>query len=411
MVTDFIVGSPVRDDDFLFREEFVNDLWEALEKHNILLLAPRRIGKTSVMYRLLDYPRMNWMVIHLNVEALKSPSEFLIYLIDALNEHQPDFLRNTLARTWDFLGSILDRIQNVEAFELKLELRKSEKLSSNWQEMANQLMKKIWQTDGNVLFILDEVPDMLNNMYAHSSSEYEIFLHWFRQLRDESLNNRVRWLVGGSVNLTGVLDQQGKIKLINDLKVEILHPFNSEEVRVFVTRNLEERGVEFDDDTIPRIQELLGKPVPVFLQLLTQELYRHWKRKKMKKVTAATVDDVFRTALLGEMARDKLQHYRTRLDLYYQNGEHEAACHILDQLSVSKKGMSRIVLFQLFRQVEDIKPMPRTGPVLQQAFHRLLLNLQSDFYIEEVRDDGFDFASRLLKNWWKKYYGYVFDNQ
>ena len=33
MVADFIVGSPVRDDDFLFREEFVNDLWEALEKH------------------------------------------------------------------------------------------------------------------------------------------------------------------------------------------------------------------------------------------------------------------------------------------------------------------------------------------------------------------------------------------
>ena len=44
---DFIVGSVARDEDFLFREEVVEDLWESLEKHNVLLLAPRRIGKTS----------------------------------------------------------------------------------------------------------------------------------------------------------------------------------------------------------------------------------------------------------------------------------------------------------------------------------------------------------------------------
>lgn len=42
-MADFIVGSPARDDDFWFRDEFVEDLWESLAKHNILLIAPRRI--------------------------------------------------------------------------------------------------------------------------------------------------------------------------------------------------------------------------------------------------------------------------------------------------------------------------------------------------------------------------------
>ena len=54
---DFVVGSVARNEDFWFRDSFVDELWDALRKHNVLLLAPRRTGKTSVMYRLLDQPR------------------------------------------------------------------------------------------------------------------------------------------------------------------------------------------------------------------------------------------------------------------------------------------------------------------------------------------------------------------
>ena len=90
-MVDFIVGSPARDEDFLFRQDFVMDLWGALKKHNVILLAPRRTGKTSVMYRMLDHPKADWLVIHKNVENLKTPVEFVIELIDALNEHQPDY--------------------------------------------------------------------------------------------------------------------------------------------------------------------------------------------------------------------------------------------------------------------------------------------------------------------------------
>ena len=131
-MTDFVVGSPVRDEDFCYRELFIDELWEALDKHNALLCAPRRTGKTSVMYRLLDHPKSDWLVIHLNVEALKTPSEFLINLVDALHEHQPEYLRNTLTATCSFLTNLFDRIKTIEAFELKVELRKSEELENAW---------------------------------------------------------------------------------------------------------------------------------------------------------------------------------------------------------------------------------------------------------------------------------------
>ena len=124
-MADFIVGSPARFDDFLFRTDFVEDLWESLEKHNILLLAPRRTGKTSVMYRMLDEPKYGWLVIHLNVEDLKTPADFIVSLIDAIHEHQPRYLREALAKSWGFYQN-LGRIED-KAFEFELELRKARK--------------------------------------------------------------------------------------------------------------------------------------------------------------------------------------------------------------------------------------------------------------------------------------------
>lgn len=408
-MTDFIVGSPARDGDFCFREEFLKDLWEALEKHNILLLAPRRTGKTSVMYQMLDQPRESWLVIHLNVEDLKTPGDFIISLIDAINEHQRAYLKNTLAKGWAFINDIFSCIECVEISDFKIQLRKKENPEKQWQDRGNELIERIIDSNERVLFIIDEFPDMLNSMYGVSREDFDTFLHWFRKVRDRSLKHNLRWLVGGSVNLIAALDQQGMVKQVNDLKSEPLPPFTNEEIATFVSLMLKDRNVRFDATVIPRIAELLGAPIPLFLQMLTQELYRLWKRNKARTMTANEVDEVYNKSLLGEMARDKLQHYRSRIDVHYQE-EREAACHFLGKLSLSDTGLSHSALFQFYTHIEDRRTAPRTGPALSQAFQRLMLHLQSDFYIELKADNSFDFSSRLLKNWWKKYFSYESEN-
>lgn len=405
-MADFIVGSPARDDDFCFRREFLDDLWEALEKHNVLLLAPRRTGKTSVMYRMLDRPRDSWLAIHLNVEDLKTPGDFIISLIDAINEHQPVYLRNTLAKGWNFLSETLSRIERIEVSEFKLQLRKRENPEKKWQDHGGELIDRVLKSGERVLFIIDELPDMLNSMFGTSRGDYDTFLHWFRKIRDRSLKHNLRWLVGGSVNLIAALDQQGAVKKVNDLKSEPLPPFTNEEIAAFVKLMLGNRDIRFDGTVIPRISALLGTPIPLFLQMLTQELYRLWKRDKSKTLTAMDVEEVYNKSLLGEMARDKLQHYRSRIDVHYPQEEREAACHFLGRLSLSDTGLSQSALFQLYRQIEDRRTASRTGPALSQAFQRLMLHLQSDFYIEAKDDGAFDFASRLLKHWWRKYHSY-----
>ncbi len=333
-MAEFIVGGLTRGGDFWFRKEFLSNLWVSVRKHNVLLIAPRRIGKTSIMYHMLDRPRKGWLVIHLNVEHLRTPEDFFITLVDAIREHQPDYLWDNLAKGWDFLKKVFSHIDNVEAYEFKVALRKAEDLRENWTDRATELIDRAIGSEEKVLFIIDELPDLLNAMVAHCPEEWENFLHWFRKTRERSLRSNVRWLVGGSVNLITSLARRGKLSLINDLKPETLEPFTEEEVSEFAAAMFKNNRVSFDTTVVPRMLDLLGAPIPYFLQMLTQELCRKWKRTRSGAMTADTVNEVFTKVLLGEMARDKLQHYRVRIHTHYPVEEREAACRLLDQLSL-----------------------------------------------------------------------------
>jgi hypothetical protein len=188
--------------------------------------------------------------------------------------------------------------------------------------------------------------------------------------------------------------------------VEILPPFSEDNLRDFVTRSLGQRNVGMCEDLLPRMQDLLGTPIPFFLQLFTQELYRHWRRHPDQRLGAEHADHVFNKALLGEIARDKLQHFRSRIFLYYPENRQDIACRLLDQLSASHTGLARGALYSHFRKFAQESSENHTESQAKQEFEQLLTRLQSDFYVEETGSGYLDFVNRVLKAWWRKYYGY-----
>lgn len=404
-MSDFVIGGPVTLEDFMFRKDFINDLWESLRKNNILLLAPRRMGKTSVMHYLLEKPEDDWLVVYLNVEDLENPGDFCLHLFDAINEYHSNFLKQTISKSWNLLKDVLNRIE-IESNDFKVALKESG-ITESWKEHSDQLIKRINKNNQKVLFLIDELPDMLNRMHRKSNDEFETFLHWFRNIRINP-KSKIRWLIAGSSNIQVTLNQKKLLSLVNDLNKEILPPFTPQEVNDFVTRMLTERKVNFDPGIVPTIRELLGNPIPFFLQLLTQEIYRYWKRHDKIKITSANVIEVFENSLLGERARDKLQHLKTRIDLYYPGAELEVTHHILDKLSLTEDGISRNSLFDIYKQFEEKKSNPRRLHELKESFYYLLLMLEDDFYINATSNEKLDFSNKLLKRWWKKYYGYKY---
>src|SRR5687768_2803767 len=92
-----IIGNPAEGDDFFDRPKILAKLHRELDNQaNILLVAPRRVGKTSIVIRLCEERRSKpkQKAVFLNVEGRSDELAFAEKLIDELAKAglNPDFL-------------------------------------------------------------------------------------------------------------------------------------------------------------------------------------------------------------------------------------------------------------------------------------------------------------------------------
>ena len=288
----------------------------------------------------------------------------------------------------------------------KLALRGSDPdWRTNWRRHGDTFLARARGTGAPILFIIDEFPDMLLNLSREDAGLLRDFLAWLRTQRQKPSPSRdtIRWLVGGSVNLTGTLDALGMVDLINDLEDVSLPTLTDEDIQTFVADMLSGRSVPFDDNVPQRLVARLGRPIPYFMQIATQNLHRLWKREQ-RRLAATDVEAVFDEMVVGSAARTQLQHYHSRIRQYYPEPAQSIAHALLGQISASEEGLTRATLMQ-----ETERALAGLGAGLpeherRQLFNRLMFDLENDFYIAEGEGGLFDFASGVLKSWWRKYH-------
>ncbi len=405
-IPEFYTGAPVDPVDLRFREAFLADLWRTLRTGHVVLTAPRRTGKTSVMNHLCDHPEHGFSVVSINVQELAHPADFFLTLLDALHDAHPVLVRDRLAAGWEMVRSALGRVEAVDVGGFKLALRESDPdWRENWRQHGDTLLARARDTRDPILFVVDEFPDMLLNLSRENEALLRGFLAWFRAQRQNPSPARdpVRWLIGGSVNLAGTLDTLGLVDLINDLEDVSLPPLTERDIQVFVNEMLSGREVPFDDEVPQRLITRLGRPIPLFMQMATQELYQLWKREQ-RALVAEDVDAVFATLIVGSGARTRLQHFHSRIRQYYAEPKRSLAYSLLGQISLSGSGLGRSTLFQ-----ETERALADLGIALppferRQTFNQLLLDLEHDFYVVEVEEGVYDFARGVLKSWWRKHH-------
>ncbi len=412
-IPDFYTGTPVDADDLRFREEFLGELWETLATKHVLLTAPRRTGKTSIMDHLKHRPKVGQPVVGVNAQDISHPADFFQAILDTFLDHHPKFFRDQLASGWELVTGALGKIAEVGVGGFKIALREGDpKWRDNWRRHGTDFLQQIRGHKQSVLLVIDELPDMLLNLLQEDEKLLREFLAWWRSQRQEPhpKNDVVRWLIGGSVNLKGTLDSLGMVDLVNDLEDVVLPPLTAAQVTEFIREMLGGREVAFDDSLPARMVERLGRPIPLFMQMATQDLYRLWKRRRAggnmahQPLSAEDVDQVFDDLVKSSAAQDKLQHYYSRIARYYTEPGLSAAYELLTKISLTSDGLSRGVLSQEFNRL-----IQQAGPEMpthqrQRHFNGLLRDLENDFYIVEVGENQYDFANGVLKSWWRKYY-------
>lgn len=391
-----ITGQAVIGDDLYGRDYELNRLWEMLEQgEHILMLAPRRVGKTSLMLELRRAPRENWDVFYIDVEACKGAADCVAAILAAL---AADPRYRSRFDTIPFSNAIKDVVGRISASAdigpIHVELETA--IGREWDHAARQLQNRLTtlpDTDGHLLIILDELPFLLARMLRTPGQEHDAELllsrlrHW-RQAPD--LRGRVHTLVGGSIGLEGVLRRAHLSGSVNDLTPFRLDSWDRRTARAFVKELGPDQNFGLDDSAVTRILDLLGDPVPYHVQLFFSAL-RDACRGDPETVSPQMIWECFTERLAGPSGTAHLDHYATRLELAFNAGELETALGILGRVCQREDGVDLAELNDLLGRTET-------------PFRLVLRDLETDGYVRRDHD-RLRFRSNLLRQWWTMHRG------
>ena len=402
-----IVGTPARGADFFDREELVALLWKRLETGNILLAAPRRFGKTSVMYRLLDRPEPGWKPIHVDAESIREPVNFVIALLDALMRDRE--MHRFLISSWQSLGGwirgLLDGVEVGTPWDVSVKIELKEKIQDTWQEKAEELLGRLCDYDRTlkILFIIDELPLMLHLFRDNEVSDRDTraFVYWFRKLRTDPLIGltNCRFLVGGSVGIDPYLSRLGAIDSFNDFERITLSEISPAMAETFMKDLLMSREIALSNASLKHCLSLIGSPIPYFIQVFVAEIANELAQRPAS-LGPKRLEELYQDRVLGASCKSYFQHYYDRLR-YYDKEEEQAAKALLRELALAyPESLSRAHMTAVYRRTLG-------ESATDDRFAGLVGILENDFYIRyRTEEGGYIFASKVLCDWWRRYYAF-----
>ena len=149
-----ILGGNVPPDQVIGRDVLIHKMWRLLDDQSLVLVAERRIGKTSVIRKMALEPAPGWFPVYQVIEGLRSPTEFIDRIVDALGpklSHHGNLWVRT-QQLWQHLGG-----QRLGQWDLP-------QLQDNWKRILRSTLEDIQEAlEERVIFFWDELPLMVSN--------------------------------------------------------------------------------------------------------------------------------------------------------------------------------------------------------------------------------------------------------
>ena len=399
-----IVGAIVTDENFFDRFADLEQLRDAAVRQNVLLLAPRRVGKSSLLHRLredLETGKDTFHAIYLSVEGVRDELDFVRELFREVEA------RSTRAdRGLRRIKRFFMRAEEIEiASAIKLKLASAE--PSTWQDHADELGALLARLEGHWFYLLDEVPVFVLRLLEGDAEgkRARAFLEWFRALRQRlSLARapsqqalRHHWVLAGSIGLDTVAARYGLSATINDLATRRLGPFATSDAQDFLRALSKAEGVPLSEEVIGQVLDRVGWLIPFHLQLVFAKLREAYDRAPAQARAEPGAADVDRAidALLHD--RKEFDGWRERRALELGAADARAAFEILRLCAADPAGARKSTL-------EAALGDPTFGDRDERRLRFLLDALETDGYLVE-HEGRHRFQSPLLREFWLRRYG------
>ena len=381
-----ITGSVTEGADFFGRQAEIARYWQDLDTDSLLLLSPRRVGKTSVLHRLAEQATAHGFhgAVFQDVSACRDELSFVKQLATAILETAG------ANRLWEFIenswvGQTLGRVQKAGGVGFSIEFRAGG--TDDWERLGETLADAVSKMDGRWLLLVDELPLFITNLMAgpNAAARVRQFLYWLRKIRLQYPN--VRWLLTGSIGLDTIAGRLNVSDSINDLRIVALGAFPRDVAHEFLLKLGESYQVAMTEEVRERVLERVGWLAPFYLQLAFKQL-----RGEAAPLTPGSVDSAI-DALLEPQYRTHFDYWRQRLEIELDPVDADHAKELLTAIARDPNGATLSTLSQvLARRVQEARAR-------QERLRYVLDVLANDGYlVEDNRRYRFRFP--LLREYW-----------
>ena len=385
MFPDIITGPMATGSNFYDRVEELKEIWENLKMgENLLLRAPRRFGKSSLLNHISKNPLPGWRICYVDLEGGKSSEDFVEHILTGLihkeecNACLPKHLIGL--EVWK------------ESAGKKLEVVRQERkqIRESWQEYAETILASMDSVTDRSLLILDEVSFLLEDMIASNyQDKVNELMAWFHDVRKKT--KKLSFILSGSEYLPTFLESFGIGGQLHDLKTVHLGLFNKEITREFIFLTLAGKKTAVRLSEIDLMLTLIGEPIPYFLQLLLDTLSRVCQ--EWGNLSRDQIETIYYQELLGPESKRYFETIQLQLERYNRYGERcrAGAESVLDELAVNDSV-----------DIDHLEVIWEGATGSKDRFDVILSILQDDFYVRQENGKAF-FSSKLLKDWWERH--------
>ncbi len=386
MVLHPALGNYAAGDRFWDREREVREVLGYLTYgQGVLLTGPRRVGKTSVVHRVLAGLPSPMQGLFLDVEHHDSATE----MFAALGAAAAAADGNLWHRLAAWFGKRLSSVDKVEVGRLKIDLQAA--MAGSWRDDAQAIVAAIADADHQTVVAIDELPLLVDRILKRDPAEAELLMSTIRALADGVPS--VRWLVSGSIGIEAVLHRAGLTGTITHLRAYPIDAWDEPTTTGAVEALGPSIGVTFAPGAAAEVHAQLGLGVPYHVQLLLDEVRREADRRNDRRVTVDDIRRIYDGPFLTSAVRAHLLHLETRLDTVLGEGDAlRLARDLLTQAAVC--GVATLADAQALAE-DLVEDDGLRAPILREVLEILV----HDAYVG--RDpDGWRFRSRLVQDWW-----------
>ncbi len=390
-------GGEIAPTNIIGRDGLVAQLREILEQQSVVLVAERRIGKTSVIKKMRAEAPPELPSIYRDLEGIRTPVEFADQLYrDALPFFSPSKkVTSRVASMFKHFAGV--EIEGVGKFP--------EILAPHWKSLVESTVEDLMthQVQPFVIF-WDELPLMLYNIADSSGDETAMeVLDTLRGLR-QTYGIRLPMVFTGSVGLHHVvasLRESGHLNpATNDMRVVEVPPLATADAEFLASELLNGEGL-VSNDRAATAQHIahLGDQIPYYIHCLVRGL-------KDRGIAASPelADSVLSKSLVADQDPWHFQHYLDRLKIYYGPDRQPVALALLDELAADSSSMTLSDLHTRMK-LRTFRPESATARKILDGDRDSLIDLvrllRSDHYLTQFEDGDVTFRFPLINRWWQ----------